>query len=68
VTSLWKIPDEETRDLMVQFYGRLYDKQSKLSALHEASLSAVKSIKKKYGSSHPFYWAGFILVGDPRLN
>jgi tetratricopeptide (TPR) repeat protein len=68
VTSLWQIPDRETKDLMVEFYKRLYDGKSKLNALHEASLSVMKSAKDKHKSTHPFYWGGFILIGDPGSN
>jgi tetratricopeptide (TPR) repeat protein/CHAT domain-containing protein len=68
VMSLWQIPDEETKDLMVEFYQRLYDGHSKLNALHEASLSVMKSARDKYKSTHPFYWSGFILIGDPGSN
>ena len=68
IMSLWQIPDEETKDLMVEFYKGLFDGKSKLNALHEASLSVMKSVKDKYKSTHPFYWGGFILIGNPGTN
>ena len=68
VMSLWKIPDKETKDLMIEFYNRLKTGKPKLTALREASLSAMQATKNKTGSTHPFYWGGFILVGDPGLN
>jgi len=71
-TSLYYIfqnlPDEETKDLMVDFYKMLFDGKSKLNAIHEASLSVMSSTREKYKSTHPFYWGGFILIGDPGLN
>lgn len=68
VMSLWKVPDDETKDLMVGFYKRLKTGIPKLSALREASLSVMQTLKEKTGSTHPFYWGAFILVGDPGGN
>ena len=68
IMSLWQIPDEETKDLMVEFYKMLFDGKSKLNAIHDASLSIMESTRKKHQSTHPFYWSGFILIGDPGLN
>ena len=65
VMSLWKIPDEETKDLMVDFYNRLKNGKSKLTALREASLAVMRTTKDKTGSTNPFYWGGFILIGSP---
>ena len=53
---------------MVDFYKMLFDGKSKLNAIHEASLSVMSSTREKYKSTHPFYWGGFILIGDPGLN
>jgi CHAT domain-containing protein len=35
---------------------------TKAEALRQAALKLMKSP----GASHPFYWAGFVLVGDGR--
>lgn len=58
VSSLWKVDDAATRDLMVGFYGRI-SRTKKDDALREAQLA----VKKRY--PHPFYWAAFQLTGLP---
>jgi CHAT domain-containing protein len=58
VSSLWKVDDEATRDLMVGFYKRI-PRMEKDKALREAQLN----VKQRY--PHPFYWAAFQLTGLP---
>ena len=57
--SLWKVPDEQTRELMEDFYRRLLAGQGRAEALRQAQLS----MKAKYPD--PFYWGAFICQGDP---
>ena len=59
VMSLWKVPDEPTRELMEDFYGRLLAGQGRAEALREAQLA----MKAKYPD--PYYWGAFICQGDP---
>jgi hypothetical protein len=59
VMSLWKVPDEQTRELMEAFYGRLLAGKGRAEALREAQLA----MKAKYPD--PFYWGAFICQGDP---
>ena len=56
VSSLWKVPDKATRDLMVDFYGNL-SKTDKQEALRQAQL------RTKERHPHPYYWAAFVLTG-----
>jgi CHAT domain-containing protein len=58
--SLWKVDDDVTRQLMVSFYRNWLQlsESSKRTALQNAQ----KELKTKY--PHPYYWAGFVLVGD----
>lgn len=58
VMSLWAIPDEETKDLMVTFYSLLKSGKGKSESLREAQLWM------KNRKSHPYYWGAFILQGD----
>ncbi|WP_456441706.1 CHAT domain-containing protein [Psychroserpens sp.] len=63
VTSLWKVPDKETEQIMVDFYKHLKDGKSKNEALQLTKLNYLTS--KKDGSlMHPYYWAGFVVSGD----
>jgi CHAT domain-containing protein len=59
VMSLWRVPDEPTRELMEAFYTRLLAGQGRAEALREAQLA----MKAKYPD--PFYWGAFICQGDP---
>lgn len=60
VVSLWSVSDESTSDLMQSFYGNLINLQeNKQNALRNAKLQLI-SVEK---TSHPFYWAPFVLVG-----
>jgi CHAT domain-containing protein len=63
VVSQWKVDSASTRDLMVNFHRSLISKQTrttKADALREAALKLMRNPE----TSHPFYWAGFVLVGD----
>jgi CHAT domain-containing protein len=57
VSSLWKVDDQATGDLMAGFYNAL-KKTGKREALRKAQLSS----QKKY--PHPYYWASFQLTGN----
>lgn len=59
VMSLWKVPDQQTQELIVDFYQRLLTGTSRVEALREAQLA----MKQRY--IDPVYWGGFILQGDP---
>lgn len=60
VTSLWKVADEATKDLMVDYYKRLLKGEGRSEALRNAQLSMMKSKDR----SHPYYWAAFVPIGD----
>ena len=57
--SLWNVPDQQTRELMEVFYGRILVGEPRGEALRQAQLA----VKAKY--PHPFYWGAFICQGDP---
>jgi CHAT domain-containing protein len=59
VMSLWKVPDEPTRELMEDFYRRLLAGEGRAEALRQAQLA----LRAKY--CDPFYWGAFICQGDP---
>ena len=64
VMSLWKVPDEETRKLMEDFYRRILKQQpgqSRAEALRAAQLA----MKEKEEYRDPLYWGAFIYEGDP---
>ncbi len=59
ISSLWNVDDEATGLLMEQFYGYLQAGMGKAEALQRAQLD----VRDDY--PHPYYWAGFVLTGDP---
>jgi tetratricopeptide (TPR) repeat protein/CHAT domain-containing protein len=65
VTSLFKVPDEQTRQMMRSFYAGLKAGKGKLAALHDAQLEMIRQRRQEHGAAHPFFWASFVLVGDP---
>jgi CHAT domain-containing protein/tetratricopeptide (TPR) repeat protein len=65
--SQWKVNSDSTAKLMVRFYQNYWGapsqrKMEKSQALRLASLEMMKD--RRY--SHPFYWAGFVLIGNDR--
>ncbi len=67
VTSLFEVPDAETRALMRHFYEELAKGTNKLDALHAAKVTLRKERLEKNEAAHPFFWASFILIGDPKM-
>ncbi len=60
ITSLWKVDDAATRDLMEAFYTNLWhDGMGKAEALWEAK----KALRDD--GEPPMHWAGWVLTGDP---
>ena len=69
VMSLWAIPDKETAELMVAFYKNIVSgKMNRCRALRRAALNEMEIVKKRYGHAHPYFWGGFVMVGDPGNN
>ncbi len=66
VTTLWVVDDAASKDLMKEFYLQLRKgkakKNTKDAALQAAKLKLVDG--KDAVRKHPFFWAGFIAVGD----
>jgi len=65
LVSLYKVPDEDTVQLMTRFYESLKAGVGILDSFHDAQLAVMVSRRRKAGVAHPFYWASFVLVGDP---
>jgi CHAT domain-containing protein len=59
IASLWTVDDEATSLLMKTFYIGLKRGKSKAAALQAAQIAT----RRKY--PHPYYWAAFVLTGDP---
>lgn len=61
VMSLWKVDDEATRDMMIGYYRRLEAGGGRSESLREVRLQMMHA----KATSHPFYWASFIVSGNP---
>jgi CHAT domain-containing protein/Tfp pilus assembly protein PilF len=65
VVSQWKVESASTTELMLEFHSALRTPQartSKAQAMQSAALKLLRSTDYR----HPFYWAGFVLIGDAR--
>jgi CHAT domain-containing protein len=62
ISSLWKVPDHATKNIMVNFYTHLEDDKKKDQALQQAKLQYLQETTIPH--AHPLYWAGFIAIGD----
>ncbi len=63
VMSLWTVNDASTARIMTDFYQYLKKGESKSAALQHAKLDYLKT-ETNPAKRHPYYWAGFIVVGD----
>ena len=63
VTSLWRVSDAATGELMTRYYEKLLDKQKPGDRLG-AMVEAMQEIRKKPGREHPYYWAPFLVIGQ----
>jgi len=61
VASQWQVPDQSTRTLMVAFHRLLQTGVAKDEALRRA----MRQVQAQEGTAHPYYWAAFLLTGDP---
>ncbi|HEY6403545.1 MAG TPA: CHAT domain-containing tetratricopeptide repeat protein, partial [Blastocatellia bacterium] len=72
VVSQWKVESAATRELMLGFHqslmaltGLMTPSKAKITKAEALRQSALKLMKNPE-TAHPFYWAGFVLVGDGR--
>lgn len=61
VVSLWQVPDKETSEIMLLFYDQLKKGLPKHMALANAKQMFIKANPLK---RHPYFWSGFILIGN----
>lgn len=62
VVSLWRVTDISTAELMKSFYQYLTGGLDSAAALRQAKLQMLRS---KGEMRHPYYWAPFVVVGNP---
>ena len=59
LTTLWQVDDAATKDVIVSFYRRLVEGNTRLEALNDAQRSMCQS--REY--AHPYYWSALTLYG-----
>ena len=62
ITSLWKVNDQKTAELMQLFYHELRPGKNKKAALQAAKINYLNQNDDFH--SHPYFWAGFVPLGD----
>jgi len=60
ISSLWRVDDHSTSELMLAFYRNLLT-SSRVEALRQAQ----SDLKRAARHSHPYHWAPFKLIGSP---
>lgn len=76
MVTLWDVEDTASSELLKRFYQDWPGKQDKSAALRRAQLSLIRALRegKVHAQTpagpvtlpeHPFFWAGFILIGEP---
>ena len=63
--SLWKVDDEATRALMIEFYRLWNPKKGEGLSAAEALRKAQAHVRSNEKWKHPTYWAAFVLWGFP---
>ncbi|HYX29497.1 MAG TPA: CHAT domain-containing tetratricopeptide repeat protein [Pyrinomonadaceae bacterium] len=58
--SLWKVDDDATKELMVNFYKRLKRGEGRGEALRNVQMEMLRSKTRRY----PYFWAAFIQSGN----
>jgi len=69
--TLWPVHDEFASELMPKFYEQFLRRNlSKAGALAKAKSTLLNAEKSRHETyyQHPFYWAPFVLYGDPGVN
>ncbi len=60
VASQWKVDAASTSDLMLRFHRGVAESGGKSRSMQLAELA----IMKRPESRHPFYWSGFMVIGE----
>jgi CHAT domain-containing protein len=62
ISTLWPVDDAAQSRLFPEFYRDLRHGDGRGAALAEAK----RTLRAQPSTSHPFYWSGIYLLGDPR--
>jgi MYXO-CTERM domain-containing protein len=62
VVSLWRVEANASRCLMTEYYRRLRAGEGRSEAMRQTQLALLADPD----TAHPYYWAAFVVQGDPR--
>jgi CHAT domain-containing protein len=68
VVSQWKVESASASELMLGFHRDLRAQSRKPMTKAEALRQSALKLMKNPATSHPFYWAAFVLMGDGGLH
>ncbi|MEZ6079815.1 MAG: CHAT domain-containing protein [Pirellulaceae bacterium] len=63
ITSLFEVPDAETRDLMRGFYQTFATTKNRVSAINSAQRQQIALRRQEFDAAHPYFWASFVISG-----
>jgi len=64
ITTLWKIDDQSTSNIITNFYHNLYSGYTKSEAIRQAKLDYLDRNKNDVTLQHPYFWSGIVLSGN----
>ena len=66
IVSLWPVEDDATRHWMRALYDARRAGATTVSAVHDAMRRALEEQRRTGGTTHPYFWGGFVSIGDWR--
>jgi CHAT domain-containing protein/tetratricopeptide (TPR) repeat protein len=66
IVSLWPVEDDATRYWMRALYASRRAGASTVDAVRAASRAVLDEKRRAGGTTHPYFWGGFVSIGDWR--
>ena len=66
IMSLWAVDDGATRVWMRSLYENRLAGLSTAEAVRAADLAIIEAQRRRGGTTHPYFWGGFVAAGDWR--
>jgi CHAT domain-containing protein len=63
ITTLWKVDDQSTNDILKQFYANVSNGETTGKALYDSKLEYIKN-PRTTDDINPYYWAGVVYTGN----
>ena len=63
VMTLWSVPDQATRELLGDFFGRYVKTKDADRSLRDAQRAYLKRARRTGRRANPFFWAAFVNTG-----